>query len=57
MNPTEETVTVPKSEYISLVKDSLFLEALQQGGVDNWEWYGDSLEPLDGWLKEDTRLK
>ena len=27
---------------IELMKDSLVLAALESGGVDNWEWYGDS---------------
>ena len=25
-----------------LMKDSLTLTALESGGVDNWEWYGES---------------
>ena len=27
-----------------LERNSRILEALQQGGVDNWEWYGESLK-------------
>lgn len=26
-------------------KDAFFIECLEAGGVDNWEWYSDSLEP------------
>lgn len=30
--------------YAVLVKCGEFLEALRQGGVDNWDWYSESLE-------------
>ena len=32
-----ETVTITKSEYKQLLKDSNWLSALEQAGVDNWE--------------------
>ncbi len=35
----EETVTITKEEYIQLLNDSNFLNALRAGGVDNWEGY------------------
>lgn len=38
-----ETVTITLSEYNSLKRDSEMLDALEAGGVDNWEWYGESL--------------
>ena len=38
----EETVTITKNEYDRLVKDSVFLDALRQMGVDNWEGYGEA---------------
>lgn len=28
---------------MELIKDQAFLSALEQGGVDNWEWYSESL--------------
>ncbi len=47
MTPTEETVTITKKEYDSLVEDSDFLNALQGAGVDNWEGYSEALKMLD----------
>ena len=32
----EETVTIPKSEYEELKKRDLWLQALEDAGVDNW---------------------
>jgi hypothetical protein len=40
---SENTVTIPKAQYDALVRDSKMLSALEAGGVDNWEWYGESL--------------
>ncbi len=37
-------VTISKKEYERLVEDSKVLDALHAGGVDNWEWYDESLE-------------
>lgn len=42
-----ETVTVPKTEYEQLLEDSKILHALYAGGVDNWEWYDESLSSLE----------
>lgn len=42
----EETVTIPKSEYEKLLYSHKKLRALEDGGVDNWEWYGESLRSL-----------
>lgn len=33
-----ETVTIPKKEYDSLVEDSKQLSRLDDAGVDNWEY-------------------
>lgn len=38
-----KTVTITREEWEELTIDSFTLEALVQGGVDNWEWYGDSI--------------
>lgn len=40
---TEPTVTIPKSKYDDLVRSAEMLAALEAGGVDNWEWYSESL--------------
>ena len=34
-----EKVTITKEEYEKLKDDSLFLQALQGAGVDNWDGY------------------
>lgn len=40
---------ISKEHLLSLIQDSITLTALENGGVDNWEWYGDSINDL---LKE-----
>lgn len=42
---SEETVTISKKEHDRLQDRDFKLRCLENGGVDNWEWYGDSLEP------------
>lgn len=44
----EETITISKKEYDSLIEDSEFLEALRQAGVDNWEGYSYAVEISEG---------
>lgn len=39
----DDTVTIPAGEYARLKEDSRILGKLYAGGVDNWEWYSDSL--------------
>jgi len=41
------TVTISKKEYFELKLAEAMLTLLQFGGVDNWDWYGDSLHPDD----------
>lgn len=41
---TDDTVTISKKVYISLLDDSEKLCCLESGGVDNWVFYHDSLE-------------
>lgn len=50
----KETVTISKEEYEDLLRDKDMLEALEAGGVDNWEWYGESLIPY--WKKWEPDL-
>lgn len=35
---------VESDEYEELLDDSLFLNCLQNNGVDNWEWYSEAVE-------------
>lgn len=41
---TEETITLPLKEYQKLKDAEFMLQCLHAGGVDNWEWYGESLQ-------------
>jgi hypothetical protein len=44
---SEETVTIPKTEYESLQKEAKFLEALRAAGVDNWEGWDYAIDILN----------
>ena len=46
MDTNNESITIDKQEYNRLIKDSLFLEALEGAGVDNWEGYSDARRSL-----------
>lgn len=50
---SEEKVTISKKEYESLLDDEKKLRALEAGGVDNWEWYSESLEQAGYFDEED----
>ena len=40
---------IEEQELKALVEDALLYEALRQGGVDNWEWCGESISDfIDG---------
>jgi len=41
----DSTVSITKIEYDRLLRDSFALQCLEAGGVANWDWYWDSLEP------------
>ena len=36
-------ILIEREKLISLISDRLKLQALENGGVDNWEWYSVSL--------------
>ena len=36
-------ILIEREKLISLISDSLKLQALESGGVDNWGWYSESL--------------
>ena len=37
---------ISKEHLLSLIEDSITLTALENGGVDNWEWYNGSIHNL-----------
>lgn len=48
------TVKIEQRKLLNLLEAYFKLAALESGGVDNWEWYGDS---LCQYLKEDEMNK
>ena len=46
-NATEETVTITQKEYDELLEREKKLDALEAGGVDNWELYDDAMETME----------
>ena len=48
----KETITIPLKEYKDLQRQSFMLTCLESGGVDNWDWYSESLKEY--FEKEDT---
>jgi len=41
------SISFNSSAFLGLIKNSLILNKLQIGGVDNWEWYGESIGSED----------
>ena len=35
-------ITISKEEYAELLRRDYELSCLEDGGVDNWDWYGES---------------
>ena len=46
---------VNESRLAELLREEQKLTLLENGGVDNWEWYGDSLNPDDGITYDDIQ--
>lgn len=51
MDDEHGLVTITQSEYECLLDASEKLGYLEAGGVDNWEWYSESLAPY--WKAKD----
>jgi hypothetical protein len=49
----EPMITISLKEYNSLLQDARILMALEAGGVDNWEWYHESLKDAGIYDDED----
>lgn len=50
-----DKVEVSKERLAKLLRDERELQLLESGGVDNWEWYDDSLYPDDGITYDDIQ--
>lgn len=48
----EDTITISKEEYADLLRDSKFLQCLEDAGVDNWNGYEHACQAM-GELEED----
>ena len=44
LSMAEKTVTIPGVVYDRLLRVEKELDALHAGGVDNWDWYSESLK-------------
>lgn len=44
---------IDENELYNLLESSMILEALENGGVDNWEWYDVSIYDYKKTLRED----
>ena len=42
-----EAIIIPKNKFADLLRDSDKLSRLECGGVDNWDWYDESLNNDD----------
>lgn len=42
-HPQEEYIAISAEDYKALLTDSMRLRALECGGVDDWNWYGESI--------------
>ena len=51
------TVTISAEHYLSLTRSELVLEALEAGGVENWEWYSDVVDPRRPAIKKLVKLR
>jgi len=38
-------ITITKERFLRLIVRSTILNRLECGGVDNWEWYDESMNP------------
>lgn len=47
MDKKNETVTISKEEYDSLLEDQHMLQCLQGAGVDNWSGYDLAIEMMN----------
>jgi hypothetical protein len=46
-NSEDNVVVISLKNYNELLDDQRVLDALHRGGVDNWEWYDESLSDLN----------
>ena len=47
-------ITVPREELEEMHKSCMLMDALNGGGVDNWEWYSESISNYLKFINEDN---
>jgi hypothetical protein len=53
--PNANWICMPEAEYLNMLAANLELAALNQGGVEDWTWYGASLDDYyKQFLKEEA---
>lgn len=53
INNGDGTVTISESYFDEMFDDSLFLNALRNNGVDNWDGYGEAQEEYSSYDQDD----
>ena len=43
--PNQDMITITRKRYEALLDDEFKLNCLENGGVDNWDWYEESIRP------------
>lgn len=51
----KEYVLVPKDEFLDMVEKYLYMLAGDVGGVDNWEWWGESISAFVNFYNEGNK--
>ena len=49
---TTETITISKEDYEEMQQELLWLQALEDAGVDNWEGFDEAREIYQEYLRE-----
>lgn len=44
---SSNVIKVSQKEYKQLIRDQKILRALEAGGVEDWEWYSESINSID----------
>lgn len=57
MEKDYDFVLVEKDKFVNFLRDSLELQALCEGGVDNWEWCGTSINNFIQCFIEDNNIE
>lgn len=51
-------IKIDEREYLELIEQSICLQALEAGGVNNWPWYSDSIQDfIEILVDEDSYLE